>query len=77
MKLGNFVGVHVESALAVTIGGTLAGAGNVISGNLLAGIAFYHSPTGNLAVGNYVGLNAAGTAARRAFNPTSRSARSA
>jgi Ca2+-binding RTX toxin-like protein len=46
-----------------TIGGTAAAARNVASGNFLAGI-FFQGPgtTNNLAVGNYVGLDATGTA---------------
>ncbi len=44
-----------------TIGGTTAGAGNLISGNSEAGIVI--SDINNLIVGNKVGTNAAGTAA--------------
>ena len=47
-----------------TIGGTVAGSGNVISGNTGDGILIYGSgATGNLVEGNYIGTNAAGTAA--------------
>ena len=50
------------SASGNTIGGTLAGARNLISGNTLAGIAFDGTgTTGNVAIGNWVGINAAGT----------------
>ncbi|HMU62920.1 MAG TPA: SdrD B-like domain-containing protein, partial [Gemmatimonadales bacterium] len=47
-----------------TIGGTAAAARNVISGNGSAGIRIRDaSSTGNVILGNYVGLNAAGTGA--------------
>src|SRR5262249_12204110 len=44
-----------------TIGGTVAGAGNVISGNFDHGIAI--SSSQNLVQGNFIGVNATGTAA--------------
>ncbi len=45
-----------------TVGGTAAGAGNVISGNDNHGIEISSSTsTGNVIQGNYVGTNAAGT----------------
>ena len=47
-----------------TIGGTTAGAGNLISGGMSAGVSISGTGTsGNLIMGNYVGTNAAGTAA--------------
>ncbi|HEU0208912.1 MAG TPA: M12 family metallopeptidase, partial [Candidatus Udaeobacter sp.] len=47
-----------------TIGGTTAGARNVISGNTFQGISVLEAGTnGNLIQGNYIGLNATGTAA--------------
>jgi CSLREA domain-containing protein len=46
-----------------TIGGTVAGAGNVISGNDNEGVRIESGGTGNLVQGNYIGTNAAGTAA--------------
>ena len=47
-----------------TIGGTVAGSGNMISGNTGDGIDIVGSgATGNLVEGNYIGTNAAGTAA--------------
>ena len=50
-------------ASANTIGGTAAGAGNVISGNPDSGIAIgYNTGSGNVVQGNYIGTNAAGTA---------------
>ena len=46
------------------IGGTTAGARNVISGNTFQGVSVLEAGTnGNLIQGNYIGLNAAGTAA--------------
>jgi hypothetical protein len=47
-----------------TIGGTAAGAGNVISGNRGDGVFIaFDGANNNLVQGNFVGLNAAGTAA--------------
>ncbi len=47
-----------------TIGGTAAGAGNVISGNTSDGVNITGSGTGdNVVAGNLIGTNAAGTAA--------------
>ncbi|MBI3418260.1 MAG: hypothetical protein HY043_23465 [Verrucomicrobia bacterium] len=47
-----------------TIGGTVAGAGNVISGNLLQGLTISDAGTsGNRVQGNLIGLNPAGTVA--------------
>src|SRR5581483_9352651 len=43
------------------IGGTVSGAGNLISGNSQGGLGLGGS--GNLALGNYIGTNAAGNAA--------------
>ncbi len=56
------IGVALFSVTGNTIGGTAAGAGNLISGNLNAGL--YISAGGsNIVQGNYIGTNAAGTAA--------------
>jgi CSLREA domain-containing protein len=76
---GNYVGTNAAGTAAIanshsgvdldtggtgnTIGGTAAGAGNVISGNTWSGLSFNNSATGNFAYGNYIGTNAAGTAA--------------
>jgi VCBS repeat-containing protein len=77
---GNYVGVdatgtarvaNTNQGIAVfsgaannTIGGTSAGARNVISGNGQVGLRFSGSATtGNIVQGNYIGLNAAGSAA--------------
>lgn len=57
------VGVF-EGAHNVTIGGTPAGAGNVLSGNANAGIYFAGvGVNNNLVQGNLIGMNAAGNAA--------------
>jgi Ca2+-binding RTX toxin-like protein len=60
---GNSGVVILSSASNNTIGGLAAAAKNVISGNNLAGVAFQNaSTTGNFALGNWIGLNLAGTA---------------
>ncbi|MBS0495873.1 MAG: tandem-95 repeat protein, partial [Proteobacteria bacterium] len=75
---GNYIGTNAAGSAALanlgmgivlnsannTVGGTAAGAGNVISGNGKAGVNINGaSATGNLVAGNYIGTNAAGTAA--------------
>jgi len=60
--LGNSDGIYLTGSSG-TIGGTAAGAGNVISGNLGNGITIDTGTTGLLVQGNYIGTNAAGTAA--------------
>jgi trimeric autotransporter adhesin len=64
--LGNtWHGVYLNSVSGVTIGGSVAGAGNVVSGNGsgagAVGITLGAAATGNVVAGNIVGLNAAGT----------------
>src|SRR5436853_1741580 len=56
----NGSGVLIDGANNNTIGGTAAGAGNVISGNTGSGV-FVSSGNGILILGNFIGLNAAGT----------------
>jgi hypothetical protein len=57
-------GVNVINAPNNTIGGTSAAARNVISGNMFNGVELQNTgSTGNVVQGNYIGLNAAGTAA--------------
>src|SRR5262249_17465233 len=55
-------GVWVEDSTGVVIGGTAAGAGNVISGHAYDGVVLIQG-RGNLVAGNKIGTNAAGTAA--------------
>ncbi|MGO9919363.1 MAG: hypothetical protein ACLQIB_32270, partial [Isosphaeraceae bacterium] len=60
--LGNTAqGILITLATSNTIGGTAAGAGNVVSGNLDGGVEDLAG--GNLYEGNLIGTNAAGTAA--------------
>ena len=65
---GNSLGVSVGSAPGTRVGGTGAGAGNVISGNQQTGILIFagtHRAIGGvynaLVQGNLIGVNAAGT----------------
>lgn len=74
---GNFIGANAAGTAALagqatgirvfgancTIGGADATTRNVISGNTSAGIAFESSASGCVVSANYIGLNAAGTAA--------------
>ncbi|MEM7051125.1 MAG: IPTL-CTERM sorting domain-containing protein [Acidobacteriota bacterium] len=54
----------LEGAADNTIGGTAGGAGNVISGNTLAGVAILDpATTGNLVQGNLIGVASTGAAA--------------
>jgi CSLREA domain-containing protein len=52
----NFIGIDVQG-LNNTIGGTLAGQGNVISGNTLDGVVIEGAITGNLLAGNQILFN--------------------
>jgi hypothetical protein len=76
---GNYVGTNAAGDAAVanaldgislvwgaqgnTIGGSVPGAGNLVSGNGRIGISVFDVSSGNSIEGNYVGTNAAGTAA--------------
>ena len=76
---GNYVGTNATGDAAVangfdgislvwgaqgnTIGGSVPGAGNVVSGNGRIGISVFDVSASNLIEGNYVGTNAVGTAA--------------
>ncbi len=64
-RLANTVrGISIDTGSNNVIGGTAAGAGNVISGNSSFGVGINNaSTTGNKVQGNLIGLNAAGTAA--------------
>ncbi len=63
--LGNLIGVFLaQAANQNTIGGSSALAGNVIAANRTQGVLLRHDGTSNNVVqGNYIGTNAAGTAA--------------
>ncbi|MGV3723275.1 MAG: hypothetical protein ACO1SX_20435, partial [Actinomycetota bacterium] len=56
-------GVIVTQISSVVVGGTTSAARNVISGNSGDGVEFVHTGANNQLLGNYIGLNAAGTAA--------------
>lgn len=58
-------GIRFDSAAATanTIGGTVAAARNLVSGNTGSGIVFVDGPHDNAVLGNHVGINAAGTGA--------------
>ncbi|HYE75999.1 MAG TPA: FG-GAP-like repeat-containing protein, partial [Blastocatellia bacterium] len=63
-----FNGVNISNSTSNVIGGTTAGARNIISGNSNSGIEVFRSfilesTAGNLIQGNYIGLNAAGNSA--------------
>jgi hypothetical protein len=60
--LGNGVGVWLQKANSNTIGGTTAGARNVISGNS-DGVFLYRSAHFNTIAGNYIGTEALGASA--------------
>ena len=55
--------VLMAGASNTTVGGTVAAARNVLSGNDQAGVGIFSGATGNVVRGNYIGTNAAGTAA--------------
>lgn len=76
---GNFIGVNFDGTAQLpnngdgvaiytgaddnTIGGTAAGARNIISANTASGIAIRHAnTTGNVVQGNYIGLDVTGSA---------------
>ena len=63
--LGNFVGVWIQSGSTNnTVGGTTAGARNVISANGEDGVQIdYAGTTGNVVEGIYIGTDATGTVA--------------
>jgi hypothetical protein len=61
--LANGTGVLIDSgANSNTVGGTAAGAANIVSGNTMAGVTITGSgTTGNLVQGNLIGTNPAGS----------------
>ena len=54
-------GIWLDNASNTTVGGSVSGAGNVISGNGWSGVAFLNGGSGNIVQGNLIGVNAAGT----------------
>ncbi len=54
-------GIWLDNASSNTIGGTVAGARNVVSGNNWSGIALSGLGGDNVIQGNYIGVNASGT----------------
>jgi parallel beta-helix repeat protein len=64
MALGNSTGVQIVDASGSTIGGTAAGARNIISGSINEGIVFNGlAAQNNVIQGNYIGTDATGTLA--------------
>jgi parallel beta-helix repeat protein len=74
---GNFIGTDVNGTAALAnsgsgvsistgpnniVGGTVAGSGNLLSGNLSSGVFIQDGAAGTLVQGNFIGTNAAGTA---------------
>ena len=61
VAVGNgFAGITINNAPATMVGGTNAGARNVVSGNLDTGINLYAGTAGTTIQGNYVGTDATG-----------------
>jgi hypothetical protein len=56
-------GIVISRALNNLIGGTAAGAGNVVSGNAVDGVQLTLGASGNLLQGNFIGTNVSGNAA--------------
>lgn len=64
VALGNAGGVSITNAQNNLVGGDTPGERNVISGNTWRGVGLVnHTATGNTISGNYIGVNASGTAA--------------
>ena len=59
--LGNQTGIELDNASTSVIGGTTAGARNVISANAGDGVSIENGSTGNTIVGNRIGTTADGT----------------
>jgi hypothetical protein len=61
---GNLLpGILLDGVSGNSVGANLAGAGNVVSNNGTAGLAFEHGASGNTAQGNLIGIDPAGTIA--------------
>jgi titin len=60
-SLANQDGIFARGAVNIVIGGTMAGAGNVISGNRQRGVELFMGSTGDVLQGNYIGTDATGT----------------
>jgi titin len=58
-----FVGVQVDNGTGNYVGGTAAGAGNLVSGNANNGVQIDFSPGPNYVLGNLIGTDRTGTAA--------------
>ena len=56
-------GIRIENSSGVVIGGTTPADRNVVAGNVGHGIHLNNASTGDVVKGNYVGVNAAGSAA--------------
>jgi hypothetical protein len=57
------IGTNPANGFNITIGGTVAAARNIISGNIDAGVALADAGSGNLIEGNYIGTDVTGTRA--------------
>lgn len=64
VAVNNLVGAQISGSSGNTIGGTAAGARNVISGNASAGIALLDGANGNQVLNNLLGLDASGASSR-------------
>ena len=60
---GNAIGLAIQDTASSTVGGVTAGKGNLIKSNSSYGIFLFEGARNNLIAGNFIGTNAAGTAA--------------